>query len=362
MVNKVENPFKNFYKSITVGIILLIFSFAIIPFLGFMQNIDKVEGDTNLTISGDGYIHIYNEEQLRAFADAVNTKKTIGDFLATSSSIKVRLKTNISYTGYPIGWSEEYSFQGTFDGNGYTISCNLIPFYCMYNTDVIGAVRSLALGENFGLFGYTNGATITNLNLKLEKIFNYTKTSSGTYSRTFANTYALGHTSLAGPGVHRYFDIGYQGESSLLGNVLGIKDAVYNYGTLVGYAKNTKISNINVQKFSDQDTSLNFLSTIENTASHYRNSIYVGGLVGRGEGDESYIKNCSIESLGIEEQKPYVALDEDWSKKLYRDCKCSCFIGGIAGKFEGEINNVKIGKFTYYSNDHQANGDTVCTG
>lgn len=92
----------------------------------------------------NGYYEIYNQDQLRWFADKVNKR---------GSRINARLMNDITMDGTewtPIG-TDTISFTGTFDGQGYTIS----KLTC---TDTNK--------EHVGLFGYAIDATIQNITVQ----------------------------------------------------------------------------------------------------------------------------------------------------------------------------------------------------
>ena len=95
------------------------------------------------------YYEIFNQDQLRLFAELVN--KTASD---SETKINARLMNDITMDGTewtPIGTSNEHPFKGTFDGNGKTITglkCTKPNVY------------------DVGLVGYASKATIQNVTVK----------------------------------------------------------------------------------------------------------------------------------------------------------------------------------------------------
>ena len=63
------------------------------------------------------------------------------------------LTSNANYSGVPIGTSEDAAFEGTFEGNGYTVNLSMTS-------------TTAGRTENIGLFGYVGaGGSIANLNV-----------------------------------------------------------------------------------------------------------------------------------------------------------------------------------------------------
>lgn len=106
---------------------------------------------TNLDYSS-GVVHISKPIDLQDFAEDVNS----GSTEAQRATVVLDNDINLYNGDYKvnIGNTEENSFNGIFDGNGYTIS-NL--------------EQSLPRADN-GLFGFTDGATIKNLTIENAKI------------------------------------------------------------------------------------------------------------------------------------------------------------------------------------------------
>ena len=101
----------------------------------------------------DGYYEIYNQGQLRWFAELVN--KTASD---SETELNARLMNDITMDGTewtPIG-TDEHPFTGTFDGNSKTIT---------------GLKCTDTSAYYVGLVGYASGATIQNVTVQ-ESSFN----------------------------------------------------------------------------------------------------------------------------------------------------------------------------------------------
>lgn len=111
------------------------------------------------------FFYIHNMYDFTDFAGNVNSGMTY-------EGTTVVLETDLDFSNYlgefsPIGLNSENPFMGTFDGKGHTLS----------NLNII------ASSEYVGLFGYTQGATISNL------IFD--ATCSVTSNSMGPNTYIL---------------------------------------------------------------------------------------------------------------------------------------------------------------------------
>ena len=96
----------------------------------------------------NGYYEIFNQDQLRWFADLVNTTSS------SENKLNARLMNDITMDSTewtPIGTSNEHPFTGDFDGNGKTITglkCTKPNVY------------------DVGLVGYASKATIQNVTVK----------------------------------------------------------------------------------------------------------------------------------------------------------------------------------------------------
>ncbi len=110
------------------------------------------DGNVTLALNNDGVYEIYSVEQLMLFRDAVNAGNNFnGQTVRLMESIDLNDK---EWT--PIGTSSATAFQGTFDGNGQTIS----------NLKITKDLVNTAANNNVGFFGYTKSpAKITDLTI-----------------------------------------------------------------------------------------------------------------------------------------------------------------------------------------------------
>lgn len=112
---------------------------------------EALEENTDTT---NKVVEIYNGEQLKAFADAVNNGNAYGGYT-------VKLMSNINLNGAewtPIGACNGPTyFQGTFDGQGYTIS----------NLKVDKSTDTYR-NSSAGLFGWVDAAGATIKNVKID--------------------------------------------------------------------------------------------------------------------------------------------------------------------------------------------------
>ncbi len=215
------------------------------------------------------------------------------------SNSKIILKGDLTLSGswVPIG-NVNFPFKGVFDGNGFTV---------LFENAFINSGDGIADYSYQGLFGYTNGAEIVNLQVK------------GSYSSNLISS----------------------GE-------------VYA-GMMVGYAVNTKISGCEVDVYNENFEFVNFNLTgkvtfgsfagrfdggeITNCASYYSNhityslsnsyNIKIGGIVGSLVNSSlikvAYFGNIKVQSLD--------SVSSTQSSKFS--------IGGIAGEVEGNITKIK---------------------
>ncbi|MDL2305098.1 hypothetical protein LJC72_07140, partial [Bacteroides sp. OttesenSCG-928-D19] len=200
------------------------------------------------------------------------------------------LKTKLNI---PLG-SKEVPFRGTFDGQGYTITgVNLKP-------------EGDEMKDFLGIFGYTDGATIKDLNVTGTGIKNLSKNSStatGGLAGYVNNTIIVNcHTSYTG----------------------GVEAAYDNAGGLVGY--------------------VNGHSRIENCSSNtavIAGHDYAGGLVGIAKKGAD-IKNSFSEGRYTVEAKNYYAgglvgasydVNIEYSYS-WSDAKAIRYAGGLIGRYE----------------------------
>lgn len=196
----------------------------------------------------------------------------------------IRLTSDIdaSKLGVPIG-SKNVPFRGIFDGQGYTIR----------NVELDDTDEDV---DFLGVFGYTDGAAIKNVNIEIIKVKN---TGAGNNTATGGLAGYINNTSIDNCHVFEYA----KGDKT----VLGVSAAYNNAGGLVGYvngASNIRNSSAAVNVTAAYDfaggligqskermTLTQCFATGNATASNY-----AGGLIGRateGEITFSYAWGCA---------------------------------------------------------------------
>lgn len=298
----------------------------------------------------------------------INTIRNKISIIEHLAGYSFKLNTDLDYGGNaewtPIGASSGSYFAGTFDGGNHVIKGYIIDLNVMTN---------ISEKKAFGLFGYTDGATIKNFNINGDiKV----KTASGTamyYGGIVGhakNTLIENCTSTI-----RTQDTASSISGSYVGGIAGrieggiIKDCTYRdslYGDYVGgivsYSLNSNISSckttsyasVNGQRggggivwsFKGEDCDLHDCSneaTI-NDLSNNNNIDYEAGIVGKFEGREVY--NC------------WNAGNINFNVNGARDAGNIC-IGGIVGSLvsvRGTVNNcANRGKINH--NNHEVTRD-----
>lgn len=121
-------------------ILLIIFTFPLIS-----MAVDESKNEDVVT-------YISNEEDLWSFAEKVNSGESFeGRSIELTNDIN--LNCNESKQWIPIGKNSDYPFKGNFDGGSFSIT----GLYINSNED-----------NYYGLFGYTEGAKITNVTISGE--------------------------------------------------------------------------------------------------------------------------------------------------------------------------------------------------
>lgn len=212
------------------------------------------DGATTWSPNSDGVYEIGNLDQLKFFRDAVNDGNSFnGQTVKLTTSIDLN---NEEWT--PIG-KNGATFQGTFDGQGNTVS----------NLKITREISNFAENCGIGFFGYTNApATITNLTINnvdiTGSLYIGAVVGYGFTGKEISNCHVTGDVEIEG-----WWYIGGIG-----GN---------------GY----------VSKVSDCSVVGNEGSYIK--AVSYDNEVgsYVGGIWGyRGEGNNT-IADCSVDNIDI---------------------------------------------------------------
>ncbi|MFI3229216.1 MAG: hypothetical protein R3Y23_03535 [Bacillota bacterium] len=210
---------KNFIKSLIV--IMLIFSVAMVV----------VGCNETSTYQGEITIEISSAEDLQNISTQLGA-----DY--SEATFKLTADIDLSDINWqPIGDSITNSFTGTFDGNGYTIS-NLTIGDTTTSTEGVDDLETVYTATEtsyIGLFGYSNGATFSDVTLTYEYRF----------STLFDNTYVGGIVGYA-YGDNSYTDIDVSGSvdaiyamnkvySSTTGNPTYTNDGYIYIGGVVGY-------------------------------------------------------------------------------------------------------------------------------
>lgn len=254
---------------------LLTCSFAILALtpLAFMG------GGVSQTANAENeVIEISSATQLQEVANNVNEGNN--DYAGITISLGWDIELTQSWT--PIGTVGK-PFRGTFDGNGYTISNITIDGEFTYQ----------------GLFGYTNGATIKNLNI------------AGSYYSAFATLDEVYAGVLVGNAVNTQIqdcEINASAESLTVTNKV-------TFGAVAGRTDGGSVTN--VLNYMPIDLQINLLNiytvkvggaigVVDNTSltkvanfgaitageKNNSSSVYVGGLVGEIQGSLSKLKDC----------------------------------------------------------------------
>lgn len=254
---------------------LLTCSFAILALtpLAFMG------GGVSQTANAENeVIEISSATQLQEVANNVNEGNN--DYAGITISLGWDIELTQSWT--PIG-TVGRPFRGTFDGNGWTISNITIDGEFTYQ----------------GLFGYTNGATIKNLNI------------AGTYYSAFATLDEVYAGVLVGNAVNTQIqdcEINASAESLTVTNKV-------TFGAVAGRTDGGSVTN--VLNYLPIDLQINLLNiytvkvggaigVVDNTSltkvanfgaitageKNNSSSVYVGGLVGEIQGSLSKLKDC----------------------------------------------------------------------
>ena len=213
----------------------------------------------------DGFYEIYNQGQLRWFAELVN--KTASD---SETKLNARLMKDITMDGTewtPIGTSNEHPFKDTFDGNGKTIT---------------GLKCTDASKYYVGLVGYAVGATIQNVTVKdssfngdeyIGAVCGYIKNGGTITGCTNSGSAVSGNNHLGGIA-------GYAANSPVQRcfNSGAVTGQIGKFGGIVGKAEDATVQDCgNTGAVKEADV--------------YETPAYYGGIVGLAEGD-STIENC----------------------------------------------------------------------
>ncbi len=234
-----------------------------------------------------------------------------GIYIEQTADIDAEASQYVQGSGFsPIGYEWGNFFRGNYNGNNHTIS----HFYV-----------NLPESEYVGLFGYTYGATISNLNIQDIQVYGNEKVG-GLVGRTYAST-LIENCSVTG------VVTGTEGSNTMVGGLVGnnyestinncytetVVNGTYIVGGLVGY---------NIASNIDNSYALENI----NCSGHF-----VGGLVGYNQ-SESSIENsyalCNVH--GVENVGGLVAFnDGSYISKSYSQGQVSsigAYTGGLVAK------------------------------
>lgn len=303
------------------------------------QETDQETTQTTPTLNEEGYYEICSAEQLLWFADEVNSGRNPSANAILMNDIDLNpgyvfnSDGTVTYDGSyvsdgwinwePIGFewpSTSMHYFGTFDGNGYTVSG------VYFNSDSQYAV---------GFFGYTENATIKNLNV--------------------TNAYISGYATLGGV-------VGYNHFSSILscsfdGAVFSVNNTVggvvgYNDDGTISFCTNTsEICGCDyIGGIVGQNIGLSVVASCTNSGS-VNGENDVGGVVGYSSGTvESCTNGASVNGSNA------VGGVVGWNYDTIKSCNNNGYVygsnavGGIVGYNSGAIdssqNNAHIGSGT----------------
>lgn len=229
----------------------------------------------------------------------------------------------------PIGNSEEQSFRGIFDGNGKTIT------YSIEDEEITDYLENWDGKKYYGLFGYTHGATVKNLNVNV--VIDMQNQADLIYAGGLI-AYAYGDTNIENVNVcdskiksqmpdarERVKDSDGEIEPIAIDNVMNLYA-----GGLLGYAVGkVKLNNVNVD--------CNVSSKIWGSGSNIcrLTSVYAGGVAG-------YVRSIDIVHKGY-------ARNEITKANYTGGIKVegvSSFVGGIGAV----LYNTKLEKANVNSN------------
>ena len=265
----------------------------------------------------DGYYEIYNQGQLRWFAELVNNTPSDSE-----TKLNARLMKDITMDGTewtPIGTSNEHPFKGTFDGNSKTIT---------------GLKCTDTSAYYVGLVGYADGATIQNVTVKesslngyqyIGAVCGYIKNGGTITGCTNSGSAVSGDNHLGGIA-------GYAANSPVQrcfnsGAVTGL---IGKFGGIVGKAEDATVQDCgNTGAVKEVDV--------------YEEPQHYGGIVGLAEGD-STIQNCYNADSNTAD-KIYGSGDCDLSNCYYLtgDTGSSgSTVTGITAKTEAQFNSGEV--------------------
>ena len=258
---------------------------------------------------------ILNASGLQYFANHVNKGETFA-----GKTVKLISDINLSGIAFtPIGTSKAISFQGTFDGNGYSIKNATIHAYTLETTSTV---------YGSGLFGNINNATIKNLTIENADV------NSGVYRN--------------------------ETQKALKGNIFGILSG-YAYGTTT--IENVTITESKVSAFGKVGAFVGYLpegtlalKNCKATKTIVEGVYNCAGLCGTMAGS-IVIENCNVD--GVE----FVSGNNEFENHFFTG-KETLTVGGHTGSFvtgdKGTYYCVEFAKYyTQFNADNGKLGDEI---
>lgn len=305
---------------------LLTCSFAILA----LTPLAFIGGDVSQVANAENEIvPVSSETELKNIANAVNAEKE--DERNDFAGITIILQNDItlSKSWMPIGMLDR-PFKGTFNGNGHTISNIVIDGDFTYQ----------------GLFGYTDGATITDLNIE------------GEYKSSFSSSDVVYAGVLVGKAENTQItnceinatinDALTISKTTIFGSVAGKLDGG-NVTNVLNYMHiNLQFSLLNIYTIKlggiagvIENTVLTKVANFgEMTTSEKNNSstIYIGGVVGEIQGNLSKIKDC-VSGARI--------TANNTNQENY-------LVGSVVANIATAPTSGNISSVAYYDNNHDA--------
>ena len=237
------------------------------------DEVETLDAYQEPTKDGKGYYQIYDESNLRWFAQAVN---------GGNKSIKARMMNDITVDNNtqwtPIGTSQDHPFEGTFDGNGKTIT---------------GLTCTDQSKDYVGLVGFADGATIQDVTVK-DSDFNGNK-YIGAVCGFISGSTVFGGTitgcTNSGSTVKGWANSGSSGNPGRnIGGIVGrAKDATVQRCVNTG-----DVTGINNLGGIVGSTEVATVQDCGNTGNVKPTGIgrFYGGIAGAVVGSSNYIRNC----------------------------------------------------------------------
>ena len=235
-------------------------------------------GEADVQPATDWYSKDAESYEISTAADLMGLAQLVNEGNDFSGKT-IKMTGNIDLSGIdnwtPIGKytfmpSDQHSFNGTFDGNGYTIR-NLRIYD---ETDYTDLSNIALINDNYALFSFINNATIKNLAVE----GNITLVHPADHNRRTTTGYT--------GGIIGYADNSTVENCSFSGTING----GYEVGGIIGRGMTTTIKNCHLKK-----------------GSTVTGSYYAGGIAGRISTDivtPSYITDCNVDGI-IQATKQY---------------------------------------------------------